>query len=74
MAHFLKWPHGWVMYAKSLNLDLCLPAGEQPKAGQRYWVQCSDYRCLAVVDDFGWWKSFYGGEDLPDVVGVVEPR
>jgi len=43
-------------------------------AGQRYWVQCFDYRCLAVMDDFGRWKSFYDGADIPDFVRVVEPR
>ena len=62
------------MYEKSLNLNFCLPAGQPPVAEQRYWIQCSDYRCLAVMDDFGRWKSFYGGEDIPDFVRVVEPR
>ena len=62
------------MYEKSLNLDVCLPAGQLPVAGQRYWIQCFDYRCLAVMDEFGRWMSFYSGEEIPDFVRVVAPR
>jgi hypothetical protein len=62
------------MYEKSLNLDFCLPTGQPPAAGRRYWIQCSDYRCLAVMDELGRWKSFYDGEDIPDFIRVVEPR
>jgi hypothetical protein len=60
------------VYGKSLNLDVCLPAGQLPEAGRRYWVQCSGYRCLAVIDEAGLWKAFYGGEELPDVIKVVD--
>jgi hypothetical protein len=38
-------------------------AGQQI-IGQRYWVQCEDFRCIAIVDYEGKWKIFHSGQQL----------
>jgi hypothetical protein len=62
------------MYGKSLNLDVCLPAGQLPETGKPYWVQCKDYRCLGIADKVRKWKNFHTGIELSDVIKVVEPQ
>lgn len=52
------------------NLEEHLPAGQPPEIGRPYWVKCKDFRCMAVIDKEGRWKTFYGGEILPDVLHV----
>ena len=61
-----------MMLWKSQNLDVCLSEGNLPEAGRKYWVQCKDCRCLAVVDKSGVWKSFYTGNVLADFIKVVD--
>jgi hypothetical protein len=46
----------------------CLFADQLPEIGIRYWVQCEDFRCLAVINKDGQWKSFSNGRELPDVI------
>ncbi|MGD1089563.1 MAG: hypothetical protein ABR955_12700 [Verrucomicrobiota bacterium] len=47
-----------------------LSAGRLPEIGQPYWVQCKSFRCMAVLDKKGKWKSFSTDEELPDVINV----
>ena len=47
------------------------PAGHLPELGSRYWVQCENSWCMAVVDNVGKWKSFSNGKELPDVVNFL---
>jgi hypothetical protein len=46
----------------------CLSADQLPKIDGRYWVQCENFRCMAVFDKDGKWKSFSNGKELPDVI------
>ena len=41
-----------------------------PQPGALYWVQCKGYRCMAVLDANGKWKSFITGEELSGVFNV----
>ena len=36
-----------------------------------FLVQCADYKCLAVRDTNGKWKSLYDDTELPDVADIV---
>ncbi len=49
-------------------LPLALVA-EQPRVvGQRYWVKCEGFRCMATADYEGKWKIFPSGEKLTSIV------
>jgi hypothetical protein len=49
-------------------MDEGKPTDQPPEPGVRYWVQCENFRCLAVIDKDGKWKSFSNGKELPDVI------
>ena len=36
-----------------------------------FLVKCADYKCLAVRDANGRWKSFYNDAELPDNTEVI---
>jgi hypothetical protein len=40
----------------------------QRVVGQRYWVQCEGFRCMAVADNDGKWKMFHSGKELTSKV------
>jgi hypothetical protein len=40
----------------------------QPVVGHRYWVQCEEFRCMAVMDHDGKWKIFHSGKPLTSEV------
>jgi hypothetical protein len=45
------------------------PAVKQPlNIGERYWVQCPGFRCMAVADHNGKWKVFPTGKELTSSV------
>ena len=45
------------------------PSADQlPEADGRYWVECKNFRCLAIFGKDGKWKSFSNGKELPDVI------
>jgi hypothetical protein len=50
--------------------DGFIPAGQLVQAGQPYWVQCTDFKCRAVVGKAGRWKDLATGKRLPDVINV----
>ena len=39
--------------------------------GKSYVVQCDGYRCVAVVEKDGRWKSVFTGNELRGVINVV---
>jgi hypothetical protein len=41
-------------------------------SGEPVWVRCDGFRCLAVQDRHGKWRSFCSGKELPDLVEVLE--
>lgn len=44
------------------------------QSGKAYWVQCKDYRCLAILSREGTWRCFSTGNELLDeVVEVYAP-
>ena len=60
-------------------LDLCMDIYDEtsgrsvkeqakPETGKSYWVGCKDYKCRAVVDKTGKWKSFYTRKELLGVI------
>jgi hypothetical protein len=57
------------MNEQAQNLDGIIVAGRLPINGP-VWVQCDGYRCLAVLDRNGTWKSFFDGKELTDFVNV----
>jgi hypothetical protein len=40
----------------------------QQVIGHRYWVQCKEFRCMAVADYDGKWKDFHSGKQLTSEV------
>jgi hypothetical protein len=44
------------------HLDLLVKPSK--KVGERYWVKCEDFRCMATADHDGNWKIFPSGEKL----------
>ena len=55
---------------KLQNPDGIIPPSQLVQIGQPYWVQCTRFKCLAVVTKEGRWKVFSTGEELPDVIDV----
>jgi hypothetical protein len=45
------------------------PGIEAPNA--IFLVKCADYKCLAIQDANGKWKSFHDNAQLPDVAEIV---
>ena len=43
-----------------------------PRIGEQVVVQCEGYRCLAYRDKEGKWRSAQGGEELPNVLKVLQ--
>ncbi len=41
----------------------------RPQFKTRVLVQCVRFRCLGYLDYDGKWRTAYGNEELPDVVG-----
>jgi hypothetical protein len=35
------------------------------------WVQCNGYRCLAVLDEKGCWRSYHNMKPLTDMLHVL---
>jgi hypothetical protein len=47
-----------------------LSKDNQPaKIGETYWVQCKNYRTLAVMGTNGTWRAICDGRELFDVLG-----
>jgi hypothetical protein len=55
---------------KFSNPGVFIPANQLVKTGQPYWVQCTQFTCLAVVTHAGRWKDVSTGKSLPDVINV----
>jgi hypothetical protein len=49
-----------------------IPAGQLPEVGMPYWVQCKDFRCLAVVDKHDKWRIYATGESLIGVTKIYD--
>jgi hypothetical protein len=47
---------------------LDLPANQPRVVGQRYWVKCDGFRCMATADYEGKWKIFPSGDKLTSTV------
>ena len=45
-----------------------ISANQLPQTDGRYWVQCENFRCMAIFDKDGKWKSFSNRKELPDVI------
>jgi hypothetical protein len=39
--------------------------------GEPVWVQCEGFRCLAVRDKNGAWKTFYDGVPLSGAIEIA---
>ena len=57
-----------VMHEKDISNT---PVPLEIKAGVHYWVQCKGYRCLAIKNTEGVWKSVGTGNVIPDVIEVI---
>ena len=44
----------------------------QPPYGEPVWVRCEGFRCLAVRDQHGRWRTFYDGKLLTGEIKVIE--
>jgi hypothetical protein len=62
--------HCQQMNKKLQGIGGLIPAGEPPEMRQPHWVQCDNSMCLAVLDEFGKWKSFSNDRELTDFVKV----
>ncbi|MGD1088765.1 MAG: hypothetical protein ABR955_08590 [Verrucomicrobiota bacterium] len=58
------------MNEKGQVLSDYLPSGQLPEIGVPYWVQCYNFRCMAIFDRKGKWKSLFTDEELSDVINV----
>jgi hypothetical protein len=47
---------------------LGLLAKPSRKIGERYWVKCEGFRCMATADHEGKWKTFPSGKELTSTV------
>ncbi len=47
-----------------------ISASQLVQIGQPYWVQCTHFRCRAVLGKVGRWKDYFTGKELPDVINV----
>jgi hypothetical protein len=45
-----------------------LPANQPPVVGQRYWVKCEGFRCMATAGYDGKWTVFPSGDKLTSIV------
>jgi len=41
---------------------------QTPETNKAYWVQCSAYKTIALVDKDGKWRVLCTGQELPDVI------
>ena len=57
-----------VMIRDALKLDINLLPVELPVVGERYWVKCEGFRCMAVADYGGKWKIFPNDKQLTSTV------
>ena len=49
----------------------------QPPLNEPVWVKCEGYRCLAVLDFEGKWRTYINGAPLQGVIEVLlvtDPR
>ena len=42
-----------------------------PGRSKPVWVQCEGFRCLAVMDEQGKWKTVFGGAELTGNIKVI---
>jgi hypothetical protein len=52
------------MTDKIKKSDIPILTAQRPVIGHRYWVQCDEFRCMAVADYNGKWKLFANGKQL----------
>ena len=45
---------------------------QSPEIGKSYIVQCDGYKCVAVIEKDGRWKSVFTGNELRSVINVVD--
>ena len=45
---------------------------QNPPANDVVWVQCSDRRCLAFLDEQGFWVSLYTRRQITDFVRIID--
>jgi hypothetical protein len=56
------------MIQDALKPIFSLLAKKLPVVGERYWVKCEGFRCMAVADYDGEWKVFPNGKKLTSTV------
>jgi hypothetical protein len=58
--------------------ETCSQKAERlPSHNKPVWVKCDGFRCLAIMDNNGKWKTVFGGKELPgniEVVDLPEPK
>jgi len=42
------------------------------KPGERRWVQCSNYRTMAVWGTDGKWRAYYDGKEVTGITKVFD--
>jgi hypothetical protein len=55
---------------KDQKVDSIIPKAHPSHVSEPCWVYCDSYRCLAVMDKKGKWRSYATGEELTDFVKV----
>jgi hypothetical protein len=45
-----------------------------PPYGEPVWVRCEGFRCLAVRDHHGQWRTFFNNEPLTGEIQVIDDK
>ena len=85
-ARFSARPYRWftpdpaaTVKALPLEADRCMQmtetrdeSGEYPPPRNKpIWVQCEGFRCLAIMEDNGKWKTVFGSRELTGTITVI---
>jgi hypothetical protein len=52
------------------EVDDCRYEIKNPEIGQKYWVKCKSYRCIAILGNDGKWASLATGKEVAGILNV----
>jgi hypothetical protein len=58
------------MNVKMAEVDDCRYEIKNPEIGQKYWVKCKSYRCIAILGNDGKWASLATGKEVAGILNV----
>ena len=59
-----------IVNEKDQKFDSIIAKAQPTQICEPCWVQCTGYRCLAVRDKNGKWRSYATGKELTDFIKV----